>query len=660
LFIYATKQPEENLMTCVLSIPVRAAFFSILLLPSSLMSQALPGQGQAPYWTNPTTIGSSPAVVYADAFPASIGDACQRINAAWNSLPSTGGVIDARGFNGTQSCSINPLNGVSVPGLLLLGEAIYSINTPWIIPSQVRVIGSSRGSATGGTGTSLQANSSAYPVYSTGTVGTNGANLTQIKGSGTGWTSSPPNILVGSLFFSQNGSVTVQSTISNIDTNNQILTLSVPASTTLPASSTYTITPAMVQFAPTQSGPISFGISIANLQISCGSLANGLAIQNWWAQELSYVQDINVSDCVGLALDVETSGAMNSGPYSNVAVGQPGGTGHPTPTAGTLCAELLSTGDLRGIHGITCTSNGTPKTGIDISTPATTLEDVHLEGYGIGVEIAAHPSASNRVNGLTVINVNGGTGSGAMTTLVDIFSDPNFQGSTEVNIFGLSVPPSSGVTNLLIDNIMGTTVATSTEISLSSYILGRVQNAGGNRLRLTSSPNAPNIIPTINGWPATGGLNGGSVTISGGVASGTGTAGNLTLISGPATSSGGTNGTLSLVQSYVKGSTYTVGNLGCLSATQTISDCSTNKSFIGINLAANGSAAQVQTFGDVTVNLDGGTPTVNMGDYICISSGTPGVSHGQGSACNTGEGVGISMQTKMSSPTSILIHLRSN
>jgi hypothetical protein len=65
----------------------------------------------------------------------------------------------------------------------------------------------------------------------------------------------------------------------------------------------------------------------------------------------------------------------------------------------------------------------------------------------------------------------------------------------EINLFGLN---SGGVTNVLNDEIMGTTL---TDSSLSFYVLG--QGSGTNRNRFSSSPNAANILqsPTLTGNP---------------------------------------------------------------------------------------------------------------------------------------------------------------
>jgi hypothetical protein len=238
-----------------------------------------------------------------------------------------------------------------------------------------------------------------------------------------------------------------------------------------------------------------------------------------------------------------------------------------------------------------------------------TLEDLHLEGYATGIEVAAHASNANRINGVNIINVSANSGAGVINTVIDISNDPTVGGSTEVNILGLSAPVGATITNLLNDHIMGTIISFSTEKSLSSYILGRVLSANGGRLRFTSSPSASNVVP-------------------------------------------------STAAGYTMGTTYTAQNLGCFSAVGTVSDCTTNDQFIGVNLAGSGSFALVQTTGDVMVNLDGVAASVSLGDFICISSTAGKATDSAGTPCGSGNEIGIAAQGAGGHPTQALVHLR--
>ena len=82
-------------------------------------------------------------VRYADQFPGS--DACAQIEAAIVDLPSTGGTVDARGFEGAQTCADDPFEAVTTEAVtLLLGATTITTDTTWVIPHLCKVIGQGR------------------------------------------------------------------------------------------------------------------------------------------------------------------------------------------------------------------------------------------------------------------------------------------------------------------------------------------------------------------------------------------------------------------------------------------------------------------------------------------------------------------------------------
>lgn len=97
------------------------------------------------------------AVRLADQFSGA--DAGAQIAAAILDLPSTGGVVDARGLTGAQTCSANPFAGVTKTFQLLLGFATFTTDAQWKIPNKCQVIGSGRGD-TGSAGTVIKASAS--------------------------------------------------------------------------------------------------------------------------------------------------------------------------------------------------------------------------------------------------------------------------------------------------------------------------------------------------------------------------------------------------------------------------------------------------------------------------------------------------------------------
>jgi hypothetical protein len=85
-------------------------------------------------------------VLYADQFPGSTADA--QIAAALAALPSTGGIVDARGLTGAQSCSANPFASYTGSGVLLLGAATFTCSAQWTIPNRFQVYGIGRPATT--------------------------------------------------------------------------------------------------------------------------------------------------------------------------------------------------------------------------------------------------------------------------------------------------------------------------------------------------------------------------------------------------------------------------------------------------------------------------------------------------------------------------------
>lgn len=103
------------------------------------------------YDNNGTSCLAAHNVVYAPAFSGA--DPCAQINAAIAALAPPGGIVDARGFQGTQACASNPFNGIGVDVELLLGAVSIQTTVPWVTPSahSVVILGSGRGGSGHGT-----------------------------------------------------------------------------------------------------------------------------------------------------------------------------------------------------------------------------------------------------------------------------------------------------------------------------------------------------------------------------------------------------------------------------------------------------------------------------------------------------------------------------
>jgi hypothetical protein len=75
-----------------------------------------------------------------------------KIVAAIAAMSSTGGVVDARGFEGTGTISTDVFSTVTKPGKLLLGECVFSVSATQNVPSNWTVEGTRGGRTLAGTG----------------------------------------------------------------------------------------------------------------------------------------------------------------------------------------------------------------------------------------------------------------------------------------------------------------------------------------------------------------------------------------------------------------------------------------------------------------------------------------------------------------------------
>ena len=168
---------------------------------------------------------------------------------------------------------------------------------------------------------------------------------------------------------------------------------------------------------------------------------------------------------------------------------------------------------------------------------------------------------------------------------------------------------------MLNDEIMSTLLS---DQSLSFYVLGI--GTGTTRTRLTSSPNASNLIGGATATAVNG--SGGGVSVSGGTGVGTGNGGNITIQAGGVVTGGtGANGQLQVLQPFTKGSTVTVGNLECFSGSNTVSDCTSAGNFVGVANSINGPTVFVAIHGIANVAMTNSPPiTTTPGDFICQQS----------------------------------------
>jgi hypothetical protein len=197
----------------------------------------------------------------------------------------------------------------------------------------------------------------------------------------------------------------------------------------------------------------SFGVRVENLTIDCNNLPGVIGIYNDKSEEQSGLRHVLVENIAAIGLDVESSGAQNSGPYEDLELS--GGV-NSNVSANSLCAKVVNVPAFRGIHGATCNFNAYsvhPTVGIQMDNSGT-LTDIHIEGaengIGLGVSVPA--------NGAILQNVYGGGPNS--TNLVHIYRGQNIL---------LSGLVKSTTPTLLVDEVLGQTV-TDTELAL--YFIG--------------------------------------------------------------------------------------------------------------------------------------------------------------------------------------------
>jgi hypothetical protein len=210
----------------------------------------------------------------------------------------------------------------------------------------------------------------------------------------------------------------------------------------------------------------SMGVRIENLTIDCNNLSGVTGVHNDKSQEQSGLHHVLIENIAGIGLDVEGSGAQNSGPYEDLEFA---GGENANVTIASLCARVVNVPAFRGIHGATCNFNNYsvhPRLGIQMDSTGT-LSDIHIEGVenGIGLGVLAPGT------GAILQNIYGGGLN--ITNVVHIYKGQNILLSGLVR---------STTANLLVDDVLGQTI-TDTELAL--YIIGN--GASPNQSRFSSS-----------------------------------------------------------------------------------------------------------------------------------------------------------------------------
>ncbi len=362
-----------------LLVTVVATLGCMLATPREMSAQITGTKGNKAVYSGTTTasIKGSSAYVDATAFQGTSNDICAIINAALGALPTTGGVVDARGIQNVTTLG-NPLvcaadttpwlkkSGstyvfTTTPSDILLPAANICIVTPWIIPDKTRVLGAGE---FGPYGTIITAYYGSEPTACSGTFGS--TNF------------SDGNVPTG-------GSSTMFYMGYNGTPSGTPLYPSAPCPNTTCTNVAVKDMQLVGEALPTSSG------------------TNGIYNSN--SQTLSYVDQVEFSEIPG-------TGLVSSAPearYTDLSA-SPNTSG----VAGTLCLALVqpngvpSGNGVSGVHGLSCTpptQTTTQVTGMTSDGLSINNEDMHFEAATTnGLLIGANDASQANV----VINVSGG------------------------------------------------------------------------------------------------------------------------------------------------------------------------------------------------------------------------------------------------------------
>jgi Pectate lyase superfamily protein len=121
--------------------------------------------------------------------------------------------------------------------------------------------------------------------------------------------------------------------------------------TVIAASASFPLHGVVVQMGV--AGAANFAVQVKNLTIDGGRRAD-YGLQNKSSMELSYGEDLLISNFLKAGLDIESSAAQNSGPFRNLEI-YPGSG--PTVTTDTRCIIVRNVIAFRGIQGVTCNAS---------------------------------------------------------------------------------------------------------------------------------------------------------------------------------------------------------------------------------------------------------------------------------------------------------------
>jgi hypothetical protein len=269
--------------------------------------------------------------------------------------------------------------------------------------------------------------------------------------------------------------------------------------TTIQAASGTSL-PTMIQFGSSSTticpSGVCTGISVENLTLDGQAQAvDGIINQN--AQTNSYVDHVRIYQILGTGLNISTTGANNSGPYSNILFD----TGGYSGASSTVCASINGTTGTYGIHGLTCHSEtNDANAAVLLDSSNNSISDVRIVGFYDGIRVGANANAQSNV----LLNIIGDTTSTGASPIIVVHIENVGNTVSDLSIMGANNAGGSASTITIKDDSFSPTPTQLTDTSVAMYALGEKDTNTGAYSRYTTSPNAATWVVGAGAPPSSG------------------------------------------------------------------------------------------------------------------------------------------------------------
>lgn len=421
-------------------------------------------------------------------------DVCQQVNNAMQWAYAQGitssVIVDATGFNRPSpfACATNPWGTGTLPasGILKMGLAAWSLSQQIAVPAGwiLQGLGGNGLGSGGATGSLLVPNVNSATVNPNfandtvaGTVTTTAGSVTVVSSVASFTSAMVGHYLLACAALPCTNQASMVGGVISVFTDNQHVNLDVPAQSSL-SGSAYTVTPALVK----NSGIIR-DVGIDGFSFGTGGTnGNGGMLGVYQTStNNSFLANVSFAHINSQAIDVAGS---SSGELNTINI-----TSSGLATTVWSCLNATSGVNIRNLNCATGVTAPALSYGLNLAGQNFTVTNAVLQGVNIGVEL----EVSNLVptNGVTLTNIQSGSGGTATPTLIDL-GGINLGTNTArfgVNLFGLDCP--SGCTNIVNDHLSTYVL---TDGSIQQYVLGQL--AAGCRVLFDDSHTSG--IPNLN------------------------------------------------------------------------------------------------------------------------------------------------------------------